>query len=152
MVSLLHLAFFAKVSLTTFIMLNTTLFIRGSIHQGDGRFSDISRGRQCAFMSLSALLSANCDDISTWTTERVDRVLAEGDSTFLKAFEERSIPDEETISLNYLPDRVLWSTMTQNHSPNEANKRNESPIEANKPNQSPHMVNKTNIPVVGGAH
>ncbi len=60
-----------------FSMLNATLFIRGSIYQGDNRFSDISRGRECAFMSLSALLSAHCDDISTWTTNTMDCVLAE---------------------------------------------------------------------------
>ena len=40
-------------------MLNSTIFARGSIHQGDNRFSDISRGRECAFMSFSALLCAN---------------------------------------------------------------------------------------------
>ena len=106
-----------------FIMLNATLFTRGSIHQGDSRFSDISRGRQCAFMSLSALLCANYCEISTWTTETVDRVLIEGDSMFLKAFEERTIPDAETISLNYLPDRVLWPPMTQNKSPDEAHNK-----------------------------
>ena len=48
----------------------------------------------------------------TWTTETVDGILIEGDVMYLKAFEERSIPDEETISLNYLPDRVLSSTIT----------------------------------------
>ena len=57
-------------------------------------------------MSLSALLCANRGDISTWTAETMDRVLAVENSMFLKAFEERSIPDEETISLDYLPDRV----------------------------------------------
>ena len=102
-------------------MFNATLFTRGS------RFSDISRGRQCAFMSLSALLCANRGDISTWTAKTMDRVLAEGDSMFLKAFEELSIPDEETISLDYLPDRVLWSTMTHEKSPNEANNQSQSP-------------------------
>ena len=75
---------------------------------------------------------------------------------FLKAFEERSIPDEETISVNYLPDRVLWSTMRQNQSPNEASNRNQSPDEANNQNlspddaniqnQSPDMVNNTDLP------
>ena len=70
-------------------MLNATLFIRGSIHQGDSRFSDISRGRQCAFMSLSALLTAHCDDIWTWTTETINRVLAKE----ITAFEKRSKPD-----------------------------------------------------------
>ena len=92
-------------------MSNATLFIRESIHQGDSRFSDISRGRQCAFMSLSALLWTNSHDISTWTTETIDRVLFEGDAMYLKSFEERSIPDAETIPLNYLPDRVLSFTI-----------------------------------------
>ena len=49
-------------------MFNATLFTRGSIHQG---FSDISRGRQCAFMSLSALLCANRGDISSGDYGRV---------------------------------------------------------------------------------
>lgn len=31
-------------------------FIRGSIHQGREAFSEHSRGRKCAFMSLTALL------------------------------------------------------------------------------------------------
>ena len=80
-----------------FIMLNSTFFARGSIRQGDNRFSDVSRGRQCAFMSLSALLCANSNDILTWTTETIDGILIEGDVMYL------------TISLNYLPDRVLSS-------------------------------------------
>ena len=91
-------------------MLNSTLFARESIHKGDNRFSDISRGRQCAFMSFSALLCANSCHILTWTTETIDGILIDGDAMYLKAFEERSIPDEETISLNYLPDRILSST------------------------------------------
>ena len=33
---------------------NVKLFVYGSIHQGHGRFSWKSRGKQCAFMSLSA--------------------------------------------------------------------------------------------------
>ena len=78
----------------------------------------------CFYESFS--LCANRGDISTWTAETMDSVLAEGDSMFLKAFEERSIPDEETISLDYLPDRVLWSTMTHEKSLNEANNQNQS--------------------------
>ena len=35
------------------------LIISGSIHQGGSCFNEISIGRQCAFMSLSALLCAN---------------------------------------------------------------------------------------------
>ena len=54
-------------------------------------------------MSLSALLCANLCDISTWTTKIVDRVLIKGDFMFLKAFEEGSIPDAETIEEDALP-------------------------------------------------
>ena len=62
-------------------------------------------------MSLSALLCAKSCDISSWTTAIIDGILVEGDVMYLNAIEERSIPDEETISLNYLPDRVLSSTI-----------------------------------------
>ena len=55
-------------------------------------------------MSLLALLCANSSDILTWTTETIDGILIEGDVMYLEVFEERSIPDEETISLNYLED------------------------------------------------
>ena len=34
------------------------LYLSVDIHQGDKRFSVHSRGKQCAFMSLSALLTA----------------------------------------------------------------------------------------------
>ncbi len=34
-------------------------FINGNMHQGDELFSVLSRGKQCAFMSLSAILAAN---------------------------------------------------------------------------------------------
>ena len=56
--------------LKNFIISNVTSFVRGSIHQGDSRFSDISRGKQHAFMSLSMLI--------------------EGDSMYLKGFQENT--------------------------------------------------------------
>ena len=56
--------------LKNFISSNVTSFVRGSIHQGDSRFSDISRGKQHAFMSLSMLI--------------------EGDSMYLKGFQENT--------------------------------------------------------------
>ena len=37
-----------------------------------------SRGGQCAFMSLKALLCANSSDILTWTTETIDGILIDG--------------------------------------------------------------------------
>ena len=74
-------------------------------------FRDVSRGRQCAFRSLSALLCANSCDVSQWTAHTVDQLLTEGDDMYLKAFQEQPIPDAETISLTYLPDRVRWSAI-----------------------------------------
>ena len=73
----LQRVFAGEVNLKRFIMSNSTLFVCRSIHQGDRRFSDISWGTQCPFMSPSALLCANsCDTL-------------------------------RIISLNYLRDQVL---------------------------------------------
>ena len=89
-------------------MSNATLIVNGSIHQGDRHCSDVSRGRQFAFMSLSALLCANPCDIWQWMAHTVDQLLTEGYAMNLKTFQEQTIPDTETISLTYLPDRVRW--------------------------------------------
>ena len=48
-------------------MSNADLIVSGSIHQADHRFSDLSRGRQCAFISFSALLRASSCRVSQWT-------------------------------------------------------------------------------------
>ena len=89
-------------------MSNLNLFVAGSIHQGSERFySDISRGRQCSFMSFSALLFAQTLPI---TASNVDQILAEGDRLlYIDAFESRSIPDTETLSLDYLSREMRWS-------------------------------------------
>ncbi len=42
------------------------LFLSADIHQGDERFSVHSRGKQCAFMSLSALLTARNISLNSW--------------------------------------------------------------------------------------
>ena len=96
-------------------MSNLNLFVAGSIHQGSERFySDISRGRQCSFMSFSAILFAQTLPIQQWTASNVDQILAEGDRLlYLDAFESRSIPDTEsvteTLSLDYLSREMRWS-------------------------------------------
>ena len=41
--------------------------IRGSIHQGHEAISEHSRGRECAFMSLSALVFNRSDSVDSWT-------------------------------------------------------------------------------------
>ena len=92
-------------------MSNLNLFVAGGIHQGSERFSDISRGRQCSFMSFSALLYAHTVPIEQWTASDVDQILAQGDRLYLDAFESKSIPDTETLSLDYLPRALDANTM-----------------------------------------
>jgi hypothetical protein len=52
-------------------MSNLNLFVAGSIHQGSERFySDISRGRQCSFISVSAF-NIICSDFADPTVDRI---------------------------------------------------------------------------------
>ena len=46
--------------------------IQGSIHQGHEAFSEHSRGRQCAFMSLAALLFNRLNLVDLWTQKNID--------------------------------------------------------------------------------
>ena len=43
-----------------------------------------------------------------WTAYTADQLLTEGDDVYLKAFQQQTGPDGETISATYLPDRVGW--------------------------------------------
>ena len=52
-------------------MLNAILSIAGS--QGHERFSEISRGRQCSFMSFSALLCAQSFPVRHRDTATVEK-------------------------------------------------------------------------------
>ena len=85
-------------------MSSAGLIISGSTRQADRCFSDVSRGKQCAFTSLSTLLRANSCRVPQWTVDTVDEILIEGDAIVS--------PDTETLSPTYLPDRVHWPTMT----------------------------------------
>ena len=55
---------------------------------------------------------ANSCRVSEWTPDTVDEILIEGDAMYVKAFDDDTIPDTETLSLTYLPNRVHWPTMT----------------------------------------
>ena len=87
-------------------MLNAILSIAGSSHQGHERFSEISRGRQCSFMSFSALLCAQSFPVQHWDTATVDQILIEGDRMYLNALESQRIPDTDTLCLIYLPNQA----------------------------------------------
>ena len=96
----------------TFIMSSVTLATSGSIHQGDERFSENSRGRQCAFnpfMSLTALLYDQ-RRISKFTCgiQSTESYPRETDCLSLTALENRIIPNAELLSVDMLPTVVSW--------------------------------------------
>ena len=74
-----------------------TLSISGSIHQGSKRLSEESRGRQCSFMSLTALLFHQYQPVQLWSsTNTVDEILSRvRDSLFQSAVRHRLIPDAD---------------------------------------------------------
>ena len=96
-------------------MSDSMLFIARSIHQGHQSFSHISRGRQCSFISFSALLFARNAAFEQWTAVKVDQILDEGDRLYLNALRRRSIPDTGVLSLNYLPNVACWSLETNSN-------------------------------------
>ena len=55
------------------------------LHQGDDLFSVQSRGKQCAFMSLSALLTAQNIPLSDWSKTKfsINVLLIQGDKMYL---------------------------------------------------------------------
>ena len=135
------------------IMPNSNLFVAGSIHQGHERFSDISRGRQCSFMSFSALLLAQSLPIE-------HQILTKGNQLYLDALKSRSIPDTETLSLDYLPNAACWSVETNNSNdlPVEAQthdsrmcaemQTNDQLLRADIESESPVTVTNTDLPAV----
>jgi hypothetical protein len=61
------------------------LFLSSNIHQGDDLFSVHSRGKQCAFMTLSAILTTHNMPLTEWSKQTFDNVLVQGDNMYLKA-------------------------------------------------------------------
>jgi hypothetical protein len=59
------------------------LFLSSEIHQGDDLFSVQSRGKQCAFMSLSALLTAQ--NLPQPRTQALSSTLLAGENTLAGA-------------------------------------------------------------------
>ena len=107
-ISWVHYSFFQQCyhAKRSGIMLNAILSIAGSSHQSYERFSEISRGRQCSFMTFSALLFAQSFPVRHWDTATVDQISIEGDRMYLTALESQSITDTDTLSLICLPNQA----------------------------------------------
>ena len=68
------------------------LFLSAYIHQGDDLFSAQSRGKQCAFMSLSAILTAENMPLIDWSKTTFNNVLLQGEKMYLR---DRSLLTQE---------------------------------------------------------
>ena len=85
------------------------LFLSAYIHQGDDLFSAQSRGKQCAFMSLSAILTAENMPLIDWSKTTFNNVLLQGDKMYLRALNNGLIvlePSIEFLSVDNLPKIV----------------------------------------------
>ena len=61
------------------------LFLSANIHQGDNLFSVDFRGKQCAFMTLTVLVTAQNIPLVQWSKTTIDNILAQGDQMYLNA-------------------------------------------------------------------
>ena len=77
--------------------------IQGTIHQGHESFNALSRGRQCPFMVLSALLHSQSWPVHEWTQKALDELLHFADSMYLHALKKGDIPDTATLLISHLP-------------------------------------------------
>ena len=88
------------------------LFLCATMYQGDERFSVQTRGKQCAFISLAAVITAQNNPLIDWSTTLFDHVLSQGDQMYLKALNEGLIVLEqgvEFLSIDNLPKVVSVS-------------------------------------------
>ncbi len=69
------------------------LFLSVDIHQGAER-----RGKQCAFMSLSALLTARNIPLNLWSRITFKYALLQGDKMFLNALDSGLVCRKRTYS------------------------------------------------------
>ena len=64
----------------------------------------------CLYELLKRVRANSCR-VSPWTADTVDEMLI-GDAMYMKAFDNDTIPDTETLSPTYLPDLEHSPTMT----------------------------------------
>ena len=121
-------------------MLNSTLFVPGSIHQGDERFNEISRGRQCSFISFSALLYSQMHPVEFWVSHTVNEILTHVDMLYVNALGSQTISDTETHNLNQMPIEAHYLNQT----PIEAHNLNQMPIESSD-RQSLHLPSRAHM-------
>ena len=124
-------------------------FLSSDIHHGDELFSVQSRGKQCAFMSLSAILTAQNIPLIDWSKTTFNNVLLQGDTMHSKALDHGLIvldPRIEFLSIDNLPT-VVSIPCGKNMFSYEICRSVTSPIHANTAT-SPVMPTNSDLHVV----
>ena len=85
------------------------LFLSGNIHQGVDIFSVHSRGKQCAFIALSAIVTAQNIPLVQWSKTTIYNILVQEDQMYLKALYNGFIIQDEFLSIDKLPKHVSVS-------------------------------------------
>ena len=83
-----------------------TLFVSANIHQGAECYNTESRDKQCAFMSLSAILTAERIPLFEWSQSTISNILVQGDYMYVKALNNGLSginPGIELTSIDNLP-------------------------------------------------
>ena len=150
------------------------LFLCATMYQGDERFNVQTRGKQCAFMSLAAVITTHNNPLIDWSTTMFDNVLSQGDQMYLKVLNKGLIVLEqgvEFLSIDNLPkvvsvsgcssmfsydiiDTVNLQPVTVRLPVVVAQNNNDLPIEAQNNNDQPIVVepveaqNKIDLPIV----
>ena len=93
-----------------------TLFVSANTHQGAKCFNTEFRGKQCTFMSLSAILTAERIPLFEWSQSTIDNILVQGDYMYVKALNNGLFginPGIELTSIDNLP-RVVEVSCNMN--------------------------------------
>ena len=84
-----------------------TLLVSANTHQGTECFNTESRGKQCVFMSLSAILTAERIPFFEWSQSTIDNILVQEDFyMYVKALNNGLFginPGIELTSIDNLP-------------------------------------------------
>jgi hypothetical protein len=130
-------------------LVSMALFISSNIHQGDDIFSVHSRGKQSAFMTLSAILTAHNMPSTEWSKQTFDNVLIQGDNMYLKALNSGLLIIDDGVEVLSVDDllTVVDVSFCRNMS-------NDFPYEICRSlidhtiNTSPSMVINNDLPII----
>ncbi len=97
--------------------MDMALFLSADFHQGNEIFNVHSRGKQCAFMAFSALLTARNIRLSSWSKVTFNNVLIQEDKLYLKGLNTGFIvvnQGTDFLSIEHLSKAISVSSLCTN--------------------------------------